>query len=89
MSDKSKALGAILAFLFALAIGICYDIPTDEIGVAQMAVGGIEESVLKADGKWGEIQQDSMQTINFCIDIMAFVAFVIGVFGFAGKSYIR
>lgn len=91
MSDKSKALSAIFIFIITLAIGICYDIPTDEIGVAQMPVDGIEESVPKADGKWGEIQQESMQTMNFCIDTMVFVAFVTGVigFGFAVKSFIK
>lgn len=91
MSGKSKAFGTILVFLFTLVIGICYNIPTDEIGVAQMAVDGIEESVPKADGKWGEIQQESMQTMNFCIDTVVFVAFVTGVigFGFALKSFIK
>ncbi|MCL7413913.1 MAG: hypothetical protein M8353_09910 [ANME-2 cluster archaeon] len=81
MSKTKESIRLIIGAFILLLIGIIYGIPLDEFYFMDKIIETTDD-MPKASGEWGEIQEESTNSVKFLYNLLKITASLIGISSF-------
>ena len=86
MSKTKDSINLIIGTIILLLIGTIYGIPLDEFFVLDKIIDETDD-LPKAEGEWGEIQEESTNSGKLLYNFLKIVASIIGILLFISAGW--